>query len=157
MGLLFWATASVAAPKVAAPKDTAALVGCPYSSEEVSAALGMGMKWQPATVMDEAGMKVATCRGIAQGANGYMFITQSAAPAATAAKRFDALMRTELKGAEPVEGDPDGARWWARPDLKSYTLVYVRGTVMTRLNISSPDPDYIGRLREGLLKLRRLP
>jgi len=152
LGLLLWATVSVAAPK-----GTADLVGCPYSSEEVSAALGMGMKWQPATVMDEAGMKVATCRGIAQGANGYMFITQSAAPAATAAKRFDAVLRTEFKGAEAVEGDSDGARWWARPDLKSYTLVYVRGAVMTRVNISSPDKDYVERLKAGLLKLRRLP
>ncbi|MEW6430269.1 MAG: hypothetical protein AB1730_02070 [Myxococcota bacterium] len=102
-------------------------------------------------------MHHALCRGIGDGNNGYMHVTQTVAPPATAAKRFDAILRTELKGAEPVPGDPDGARWLAKPELKTYTLAYVRGAVLTRLTVLSPDKEFVAGLKDGLLKLKRVP
>jgi hypothetical protein len=133
------------------------LVACPYTSADVERAIGLKMNWKSPGRDVRDGMHHRFCTGTGDGNNAYMFITQIWVDPKTAAKRLDAYMRLEVKDAELVAKDPDGARYSANPGSKSYKFAYIRGNVLTLLSISSPPSDKVAGLREGLAKLKRLP
>jgi hypothetical protein len=151
------AVAALAVPAWGEPRATTPTGVCPYTSEDIQAALGVGMKWMAPLEDKSDGVRTTTCRGIVQGADGYLTVVRTHWPRDTASKRFSAFLRTEMKDAEAVPGDPDGAHWSARTDLRTYGIAYLRGAVLTRILVASPDKDVVPRLRDGLLKLKRLP
>jgi hypothetical protein len=134
-----------------------ALKGCPYDSATFKAATGLGMKWLKPMTDTFEGITTVTCRGIGDGNNAYAFIVQEWADAKTASKRFAAALQLQGRGGEVLAGDADKAIYIANAGIKSYSLIYVRGNVMTKVTVSSPPKESIAGLKEGLKSLRRLP
>jgi hypothetical protein len=134
------------------PKD---LVGCPFTEDVFQAATGVRVKWRTPGLSEAYSMHTASCTGLV--GSTQVTITQTLAPAATAARRFDAILRTEVKGSEAVPGDPDGARWLAKPEFSQYTLAYIRGAVLTRIVVQGPESTAVAGLKAGLLSLKRVP
>lgn len=146
---------------VAAADPTAtelnALQGCPYDSATFKAATGLGMKWLKPMTDTFEGITTVTCRGIGDGNDAYAFIVQDWADPKTASKRFAAAMQLKKRDAEVLTGDADSAIYIVNTGSKSYSLIYLRGNVMTRVSVNSPPKESIAGLKEGLKSLRRLP
>lgn len=134
-----------------------ALVVCPLTAAEVQATTGLPYRFSPLPRIEEDGMPYTSCRGTGNGIEGLMVVRQTWADPRTAKARLGALLKVQWKGAELVPGDPDGARWRADTNAQSYVLLYVRGNVLTELIVMSPPKDRVAGLRDGLLKLRRVP
>jgi hypothetical protein len=154
LGLTVLALGALSEAWAVEPTD---LVGCPFTEDVFQAATGIRVKWRTPGLSEAYSMHTASCTGMGEGSSTLVTITQTLAPATTAARRFDAILRTEVKGSEAVPGDPDGARWRAKPEFSQYTLAYIRGAVLTRIVVQGPESTVVAGLKAGLLSLKRVP
>ena len=152
---------------VAAEIGHTALQRCPFSAAELAAATGLKVELVPLMTMAGApqpmsapsnGAMFLSCSATDGAVSASLLVTQQWFEPKTAAARIQALRQRDFKAAEPVPGDPDGAWWLNERQGAKQALYYVRGghvLVMASVN-GVPQPLQAG-LRNGLLKLRRVP
>ncbi len=140
---------------------------CPFTPAELSAATGLKVELVPLMefagapkpmTAPEQGRLFLSCNATDGAAPATLLVTQQWFDPKTAAARIQALKARDLKDAQPVPGDPDGALWLTERDGAKQTLYYVRGgNVLVSVGVNGVPPSLQASLRAGLLKLKRVP
>jgi hypothetical protein len=152
-------TASLAAGPAAGqePVTPASLVPCPYTPEEIEAALGLRVNAGEAADMEFPAGRDVGCLYQLVGGSTTLAVRQTWDPTGSlGAAQTAAAKRGRTKA---IAGDPDGARWKigggdeGEPRVE---LSYTRGKVQTRVLVHGRS-FRVPEMQPRLLKLRRVP
>jgi hypothetical protein len=158
---------SAALAAAPAPVAHGQLQRCPYTAEELSAATGLKVEMVPLMTFAGApkpmtepvnGEMFLSCSATDGGASASLLVTQRWFEPKTAAARIKALQLRDLKGAQALPGDADGALWLSERDGAKQALHYVRGgNVMVMVSVDGVPKRLVTDLQARLSKLRRVP
>ena len=114
------------------PATPASLVPCPYTPEEIEAALGVKVEPGEAAHMEFPNGRDVGCLYQAAGGSTTIAVRQTWDPTGSISSPQSA---TKKGKPEPIPGDPDGAQWTAGgdDDEPRLELSYKRGKVQTRV------------------------
>jgi len=136
---------------------------CPYSSQELSAALGLKLDAGEGSEMPFSGGISLSCTFAEINGFATVYINQTVMP-------HEVLVASEkeytkrLAGKVPyIPGDPNGARWQTdQGDLTGVVLHYIRNGVQAEVRVMPgasfmKDQQKVEAMKTRVLKLRRLP
>lgn len=155
--------AGAPASKPAVPANLTKSTPCPYTAQELSAALGMKLVGPKGSEMPFSGGLSYSCSLGEEKGFGTVFINQTIMP-------HDVLVASEKESSKFLAGkatyipnDPDLAKWQtAQGDLSGVVLHYIRKGIMAEIRVMPghdvmKDKARVEDLRNRVLKLRRLP
>lgn len=140
------------------PVTPASLAPCPFTPEEIQAALGLTVDIGEAADMKFPGGRDVGCLYQIAGGSTTFAVRQTWDPAGRAGTA-QAATEKGTRTTKPIPGDPDGAQWKVssqNDDDPQVELSYTRGKVQTRVLVhgrSFRAPE----IQSNLLKLRRVP
>jgi hypothetical protein len=168
--LLIVLLAGIGGPALAAgpsPVAHSQLQRCPFTAEELSAATGLKVEMVPLMSFAGApkpmtepvnGEMFLSCSATDGGASASLLVSQRWFDPKTAAARIKALQLRDLKAAQALPGDADGALWLSERDGAKQALHYVRGgNVMVMVSVDGVPKRLATDLQARLTKLRRVP
>jgi len=137
------------------PVTPASLVPCPYTPEEIEAALGLQVSPGEAAYMESPAGRDVGCLYTVVGGSTTVAVRQTWDP--NGAGKAEAVAPKGARG-EVIPGEPDGASWRIGGDDNEprLELLYTRGKVQTRLLVhgrSFREPE----MQPRVLKLKRVP
>ncbi len=157
------AQAEAPASKPAVPANLTKTTPCPYTAQELSAALGIKLVNPRGTEMPFSGGILYSCSLGEDKGFGSVSINQTVMP-------HDVLVSSEKESSKHLAGkliyipnDPDLAKWQTdQGDLTGVVLHYIRKGIMAEIRVSPghsvmKDRAKVEDLRNRVLKLRRLP
>lgn len=158
-------SASLAAPPTAVAYER--LQRCPFSAADLSTATGLKVELvelpqiagaPPPMTKPRDGQMFLSCSAVDGAAAANLLITQRWFEPKSAAARIQALRLRDLKAAQPIANDPDGALYLSERNGAKQGLHYVRGgNVLVSISINSIPQNLQAGLRDKLTQLRRQP
>ncbi|HEV8581372.1 MAG TPA: hypothetical protein VGX68_20085 [Thermoanaerobaculia bacterium] len=138
------------------PVTPASLVPCPYTPEEIEAALGVKVNPGEAADMEFPAGRDVGCLYQVVGGSTTIAVRQTWDPTGSISSPQSA---TKKGKPEPIPGDPDGASWnvgGGKDDEPQLELSYKRGKVQTRFLIHGRSFRET-EMQPKVLKLKRVP
>lgn len=148
-------TAGVPSAAGAEPITPASLTPCPFTREEIAAALGIDVEQGEAADMKFPGGRDVACLYPVKGSQTVVTVRQIFDPAAQGSS--NAKAPSLEAGYHAIPGDPDQAAVKSgRPEERVAELTYARGKVRTRIFVHGITLDREA-VQPKLLRLRRVP
>ncbi len=151
------AGSDAAAPPVADPSPDPVGAECPYTPEEIQAALGFQVKAGVGETVEFPGGRNISCSYEPVTGFTVVYVDRMIMDAADPASSAAAFERSLAGKVERIPGDADGAAWQLSEfDANSVALHYLRGGQIVGVRVNGGSfkaPD----MQPGLLRLRRVP